>query len=221
MAGRFEGQTAIISGGSVGIGFATSALLAQEGATVAIFARGEKEGAEAVEAIRQRSGNASFYSVDITDGPALRAGVDEVMKAHGPVTVLVNNAGGPPRPPGGVQSPPDSPNRRLFPEDEPDVWRDWLDLNLTSAYELCRLVWQPMREAGGGSIVNVSSIAASGPGAGCNDRRPAYQHSRLRRREGWCRGADTHPGSPRRAAQHSRQHREARLDPNPSDHAGR
>ena len=118
-------------------------------------------------------------SGDITIGLDLRAGADvlecdisdeqqvvdtfgRIASEHGPPTVLVNSAGMTGE--GGIEDEP------------PDVWRRILDVNLTSAYLCCREVIGPMRRAGGGKIVNISSVNARFGGSALSG--PAYAASK-------------------------------------------
>jgi NAD(P)-dependent dehydrogenase (short-subunit alcohol dehydrogenase family) len=145
--GGLAGKVAIVTGGNSGIGAATVQRFAREGARVAILARREQEGLVVQHAVRDAGGDASFIACDVLDSAAMEAAVARTVDLYGGVQVLVNNAGG------GAPDP--------FPEPGGDeAWERTLRLNLTAAYVLTRAVWPHMVAAGGGTIVNVSSLAA-------------------------------------------------------------
>src|SRR5205814_10448950 len=91
----------------------------------------------------ERTGG-SFVRTDLAD----RAGVHAAVDAAGPVSVLVNNAGG-------IEEP-------CFPAAEPAKWGQALDLNLRAVMLATQLVLVPMRERGGGAIINIASTAGLG-----------------------------------------------------------
>ena len=147
MPGKLEGKVAIVTGGSDGIGAETCRLFAREGARVAIVARGESKGLAVQEEIRGEGGDATFIRCDVTDSAAVNAAVDETVSTYGGVNVLMNNAG---RSFGG-----------RFPDEEDDTFDATVRLNLHGTFYMSRAVWGPhLVEAGGGAIVNVSSVAA-------------------------------------------------------------
>ena len=146
MAGKLEGKVAIVTGGNDGIGEAVSHRFASEGAKVAIVARREEKGLEVQEAIRGEGGDATFIRCDVTDSKAVGAAVDETVSTYGGVNVLMNNAG---RSFGG-----------RFPDEEDDTFDATVRLNLYGTFYMSRAVWPHLIEAGGGVIINVSSVAA-------------------------------------------------------------
>lgn len=89
MTGKLDGTTAVVTGASSGIGEATARALAEEGATVALFARR----LDRLEALAKEIGRAHAYQVDITDAEAVRAAVDRAAADLGGIDILVNNAG--------------------------------------------------------------------------------------------------------------------------------
>ncbi|MEM0278276.1 SDR family oxidoreductase [Pyrobaculum sp.] len=144
--------TAIVTGGSTGIGAATVKALAKRGYDVAFtYLRSEKEAESVVK-------EASGYGVRILSARAdasswdqMRAFADEVRRVFGKVDALVANAGG-------------LPQRRTLEESDLDYWKALIDLNLTSAYIATKL-FVPMMERG--VVVYVSSVAAyTGGGRG-------------------------------------------------------
>ena len=133
---------AIVSGGARGIGAAHVRALAAEGATVLIGDVLEQEG----EALARELGDrANFFALDVTDEDAWAAAVAQAG-AWGAVTILVNNAG--------VMEP------AALEAMSAAAWRRTIDVNLTGHFLGIRAVVAPMRDAGGGVIVNTSSIAS-------------------------------------------------------------
>lgn len=90
---RFEGKVVLVTGGSAGIGRATAEAFAREGAKVVIAARREQEGVEAVRAIREAGGTASFVRVDVASEADVKAMIRHVIERHGRLDVVFNNAG--------------------------------------------------------------------------------------------------------------------------------
>lgn len=146
MAGRLHGKVAMITGGNSGIGEATARLFTQEGAKVTILARREAEGRAAQDAIRAQGGDATFLPCDVTDRAAVEAAVAQTVSIYGSLHVLINNAGG------GA--------REMFPAESDETWDRILRLNLTACFLTCRAAWPHLVAAGGGAIVNVSSLSA-------------------------------------------------------------
>jgi acetoacetyl-CoA reductase len=134
------GRVALVTGGTRGIGRAICERLKAAGYRVAaIYAQGH----EAAETFRRETGIA-VYSWDVADYKACCAGVAKVAAELGPIEVLVNNAG----------ITRDSTMHKMTFES----WRDVVDTNLTSCFNMCRQVIDSMRQRGFGRIVNVGSI---------------------------------------------------------------
>ncbi len=145
--GKMDGRVAIVTGGNSGIGEATARLLAAEGAKVAILARREDEGARVVGDIAAAGGEASFFACDVTSRASVKDAVAAAISKYGFCCTLFNNAGG--------------SYNDTFPAEEDVRFEKTLSLNLVSAYRVTSEVWQSMIDAGGGSIVNMSSLAAT------------------------------------------------------------
>ena len=131
-----EGKTALVTGGSRGIGRAIALELGVAGASVVVGYRGGKAEAEAVAA--EIGGRA--VQADVSDPEAARALVED----SGEVDILVNNAG----------ITRDGLLARMPDED----WRDVIETNLSAMFYTCRAAARPMMKRRGGAIVNVSSI---------------------------------------------------------------
>lgn len=149
---RFDGKTAIVTGGGGGIGGATCRRLAAEGAKVAVFDM-NLEAAEKVAAdIRASGGQAAAFACNITDRAQVDAAVAAAQAQLGPIAVLVNNAGW------DIFKP--------FTKTVPAEWAKLIDINLTGALHMLHAVLPGMVERKYGRIVNVASDAARGGSSG-------------------------------------------------------
>ena len=137
---RFDGKTAIVTGGASGIGLATARELAESGATVIIADLTTERASAAAEDIGH---GAIGHETDVTDPSAVEALVDFAVSETGGLHLMVNNAGG---------APPSGPAG-----DYPlDGWHQGIDLNLHGVFHGMRYGIPAMR-SGGGAIVNTSS----------------------------------------------------------------
>ncbi len=146
-----KNKTAIITGGSKGIGFSTALHLAKEGANVAIFARDEAYLEKAANRIKEETGRDVFYlAKDVTKKDDCYSLVEETAKHFNGIDILINNAG----------------TSMAFPfeEFESDVWETDLDLKLFAAIH-CSKAALPYLKKQGGAIVNVTASMAKTPGA--------------------------------------------------------
>ncbi len=146
MADRLAGKVAVITGGNSGIGEATGRVFAAEGAKVILLARREEQGQAVAEAIREAGGEADFIACDVGDDDSVRRAIDKAASVHGAIHVLFNNAGGG----GGSQ----------FPNESNEEWHRIINTNLTGTFYVSRAVWPHLIAAGGGAVVNMSSLAA-------------------------------------------------------------
>lgn len=147
-----QGKVALITGGSDGIGKATAQILAGEGAKVAICARTAEALEAAAAEIRAASGGTVLaVPADVTKPEDLERLVATVQAELGTPTLLANNAG--------------TSAAGAFPTVTDERWAYDLDLKLMAAVRLSRLVVPLMKEAGGGSIVNVTAIQGKHPAA--------------------------------------------------------
>ncbi|MEH3052743.1 MAG: SDR family oxidoreductase [Patulibacter minatonensis] len=144
MSGSLQGRVAVITGASSGIGAATARRFASEGADVALLARRtDRLDALALE-LAEYGAKVLALPADVTDPPSLAAAAERIAAELGRVDLLVNNAGVM------LLSP--------FEADRVDEWRQMIDVNLTGVLETTR-VFLPAIRAGGGDVVNVSSVS--------------------------------------------------------------
>jgi NAD(P)-dependent dehydrogenase (short-subunit alcohol dehydrogenase family) len=144
--GELDGQVAIVTGGASGIGRATAARFAAEGATVAVF---DREGEAAQQVAKEIGGAARAFTVDVRDGEAVTEAVNAVAGAAGRLDVLFNNAG--------------SGDLRPLHTVDDKLWHRLLDVNLTGTFNGMRAAVPLMLAAGGGVIVNNASVSALTP----------------------------------------------------------
>ncbi len=144
---RFAGRTAVITGAARGIGFATAARLAGEGASVWITDRDEAALREAVDVASAAGLALQARAMDALDAEATAAGFAAIVAAAGRVDILVNNAGG------SLHTP-----YRLLDESDED-WARVMDLNVLGAVRAARAVLPGMAARGWGRIVNFGSKA--------------------------------------------------------------
>ncbi len=149
---RLDGRTALITGGSKGLGLATAIRFAEAGAEVAILARN----AETLEAAKSAiagagRGAVAAFPCDVTDPAALQCAYDATLSRFHKVDILVNNAG--------------TSQTGKFEEVTDAVWQADLDLKLFAAIRLSRLVLPQMRARRWGRIINVLATAAKAPRA--------------------------------------------------------
>ena len=161
---RLQGKVALISGGARGQGAAEARLFVQEGAAVVIADILDDDGMRLEAEIRELGGQATFVHLDVTDADQWDNAVSEAVNRYGKLDILVNNAGIGSTNAGGVNAP------RIH-EADAAVWDQIMDINGKGVFLGTRAAIAAMREAGGGSIINISSIAglvglAPGSGAG-------------------------------------------------------
>jgi NAD(P)-dependent dehydrogenase (short-subunit alcohol dehydrogenase family) len=138
-----DGATAVVTGGTSGLGAASALALARAGARVIVSGRDRERGQRVVSEIENVGGSAALELADVSDAQAAEALADTVLERHGPVEILVNAAG--------VFARGDAVDLTL--EDWEALWRT----NVTSTYLLCQRFGSPMIERGRGKIVNFSS----------------------------------------------------------------
>ena len=146
MPGRLAGKVAVITGGNSGIGETTGHVFAREGAKVVLMARREDQGQAVAASIRDGGGEATFIACDVGEDESVQNAVRQAADVHGAINVLFNNAGG-----GSGSQFPDEPNSE---------WHRVINTNLTGTFYVSRAVWPHLVAAGGGTVVNMSSLAA-------------------------------------------------------------
>lgn len=140
-----RGKVAVVTGGGSGIGAACAALLARRGAVVAVFDVDLDAAGRVAAAIEEDGGRARRYHVDVTDRVAVDRAFADVVADLGGLDVLVNNAG---------LAVAMTPVADL----DDDSWRRVMSLNVDGVFYCLRAACRVMRAAGGGSIVNISSV---------------------------------------------------------------
>jgi NAD(P)-dependent dehydrogenase (short-subunit alcohol dehydrogenase family) len=141
-------RTVFITGGASGIGAAFVQAFHDQGSKVAFVDLDEAAGQALVGTL---GASAWFRHCDVTEADALQAAIRDAAAALGPVTVLINNVA--------------NDTRQAAAEVTPEAWRKGLAVNLDPTFIAATTVYPMMRDAGGGSIVNLSSInALLGPG---------------------------------------------------------
>ena len=143
---RMKGKVALITGAAGGMGAATARLFAREGAKAVVVADIlDKDGESTVASINQAGGHATFARLDVTDEARWKAVVDGIVATHGRLDVLVNNAG--------ISG---SAEADLY---DTAAWNRLMGINATGVFLGMKYATAAMKKAGGGSIVNLSSIS--------------------------------------------------------------
>jgi NAD(P)-dependent dehydrogenase (short-subunit alcohol dehydrogenase family) len=143
--GRLEGNAALVTGASSGLGRATAIALARAGADVALAARSQKELENANEEVSKLGRRALTLPTDLAKEDETSATVELTVEEFGRIDVLVNAAG------------TDAPG--TVEELDIEGWDRTLTVNLRAPFLLSKAAFPRMREAGGGTIINVSSVA--------------------------------------------------------------
>lgn len=154
---RLAGKTAIVSGGASGIGAQTATLFAAHGARVVVCDVNETDGERIAAAIVEAGGEAYFRPLEVTDEAAWETLVAECVARYGPVTILANIAGVSGRDPTQNIQTSHTAGPRLA-EQSLESWNHVLSINATGTFLGTRSVIESMQGAGGGSVINISSI---------------------------------------------------------------
>jgi 3-oxoacyl-[acyl-carrier protein] reductase len=150
MSKPLQGEIALVTGASRGIGAAIADELAAQGATV-IGTATSAGGAQAIgERLSERGGHGR--ELNVTDAAALEALIEDISKQIGPISILVNNAG--------------ITRDNLLMRMKDEEWNDILDTNLTSVYRTSKAVMRGMMKARKGRIINIASVVGVTGNAG-------------------------------------------------------
>jgi len=141
---NFSGKVVLITGGARGIGRSITKRFHELGATVAIVGRNLDAAQTFAQELSGKGSPAKAYACDVSDGKAVEALVEQIVKDLGKLDVLVNNAG----------ITQDGLLMRMTDE----AWDKVLETNLTGAFRLVRAVSRPMLKARSGAIVNIASV---------------------------------------------------------------
>jgi NAD(P)-dependent dehydrogenase (short-subunit alcohol dehydrogenase family) len=142
---RLAGKVVLVTGGSNGIGAATCEVMAREGAAVAVTDVFDDDGRQVAERIGGAGGTARFWHLDVTDETAVQRVLNETVDAFGSLDVLVNNAGI-----AGADKPTD--------EITVAEWDRVIGINVRGVFLCTKHAIPHLRRAGGGCIINLSSI---------------------------------------------------------------
>jgi len=148
---QIAGQVALVTGASRGIGKAIALVLAQAGMKVIGTATSDAGAAAIGEALAAFAGSRGI-KLDVNDGPGVDAAVDAIVKEHGALHVLVNNAG----------ITRDTLSMRMKDDD----WDAVIDTNLKAVFRVSRAVTRPMMKQRYGRIVNITSVVGASGNAG-------------------------------------------------------
>ena len=140
---KINNKTAIITGGTRGIGLSIANALGEAGAKLVVTSRTDKYGG--FESLQKANYDVSFIANDITDKKSPQKIIDYTLAKHGFIDILVNNAG---------------VAKSTLTEDFDDSLLDKvMNLNFDSMFRMCRSVLKPMKKQGGGVILNIGSIS--------------------------------------------------------------
>jgi 2-deoxy-D-gluconate 3-dehydrogenase len=146
-----SGRVAVVTGGNGGIGLGMARGLAAAGATIVVAARNRDKSEAAVAALIASGAPSAFIALDVADPVSCRALMQETVARFGRLDILVNNAGM------SIRKPPQD---YAIAE-----WQAVLDTNLTGAFACAQAAYAPMKEQGGGKIINIGSMMSIFGGA--------------------------------------------------------
>jgi len=147
MAERLAGKVALITGAGGGQGRAAALMFAKEGARVVVSDVKVDGGNETVQMVRAAGGHAEFIASDVSKAVQVEAAVQCAVKTYGSLHIMYNNAA--------VLHRRDAPVTTL----DEEIWHQVLDINLKGVFLGCKFAVPAIIAAGGGSIINTSSLA--------------------------------------------------------------
>lgn len=151
---RLNNKVALITGAGTGVGRACMEIFAKEGAKVVGVSRTQSNLDEALATVTDAGGEGIVVAADLATPEGAQKAVEATLAAYGRIDVLVNSAGV------GYSYQDNHPGTMDdVVNTTPEAWREVLAINLDSGFYMCRLVIPEMQKAGGGSIVNVTSIS--------------------------------------------------------------
>lgn len=140
----YKNLSVIVTGGASGIGLATAQMLFQRGARVSIVDSNAETGEKATAFLNNEERRAIFIHADLKSPEDSERAIEQTVEAFGHLNAIVNSAG--------IQRYGNAERTSI------DLWREVLDVNLTSAFLVSRAAIPYLRRNGGGSIVNVGSV---------------------------------------------------------------
>ncbi len=168
---RLPGKVALITGGASGIGAATATAFAEHGASVVVTDMNDNLGREVVDRILASGGEATYLHLDTTDEAQWIEAVAETLSKYGALHILANNAGI-------ADRRSDNKSTVKIEDTAIEGWDKVFAVNSTGVFLGVKHVIAPMRAAGGGSIINISSIygiVGSGAGAAYHSSKGAVR----------------------------------------------
>lgn len=144
LAGLLEGKKVLVTAGASGIGKAIALRFAEQGAAIAIADLDRHNGQATLDELRKWNSSSQFVHADFSNRRDTESALQTVLQKMGRIDVLINGVG--------------IPSRKPIHEIEEEEWDRFFDTNLKSMYRCCKACIPGMIEAGGGAIVNISSI---------------------------------------------------------------
>lgn len=154
MKDLLKNKTAVVTGGTSGIGFAIALAYVEQGARVAVIGTNSEKGRLAVAEINEKteSDRAVFYQADVSQTAQVDECLKQVLEGFSKVDILVNNAG--------------ITRDQLLMKMSPEDWDEVMAVNIKSCYNTCRFLARPMLKSRSGKIINLSSVVGLTGNAG-------------------------------------------------------